>query len=35
MAADESHDDRSQSFVALTAGTTVWHYCALRIDTQS
>ncbi len=26
MAADESHDDRTQSFVALTAGTDVLHY---------
>ena len=26
MAADESHDDRTQSFVALTSGTTVSHY---------
>lgn len=26
MAADESHDDRTQSFVALTAGTMVAHY---------
>ncbi len=25
MAADESHDDRTQSFVALTSGTTVSH----------
>jgi serine/threonine protein kinase len=26
MAADESHDDQTQSFVALTAGTMVSHY---------
>ena len=26
MAADESHDDRTRSFVALTANTTVSHY---------
>ena len=26
MAADESHDDRTQSFVALTSGATVSHY---------
>ena len=26
MAADESHDDRTQSFVALTKGTEVSHY---------
>ncbi len=26
MVADESHDDRTQSFVALTAGTMVSHY---------
>ena len=26
MAADESHDDRTQSFVALTAGTAVSLY---------
>lgn len=26
MVADESHDDRTRSFVALTAGTTVSHY---------
>ena len=26
MAADESHDDRTQSFIALTKGTMVSHY---------
>ncbi len=26
MPADESHDDRTQSFVALTKGTMVSHY---------
>jgi len=26
MAADESHDDKTQSFIALTAGTSVLHY---------
>jgi len=26
MAADESHDDRTQSFVTLSSGTRVSHY---------
>jgi len=26
MAADESHDDKTQSFIALTSGTSVLHY---------
>jgi serine/threonine protein kinase len=26
MSADESHDNRTQSFITLTAGTTVSHY---------
>jgi len=30
MAADESHDDKTQSFVALTSGTSVLHYKILE-----
>ena len=30
MAADESHDDKTQSFVALTSGTVVLHYRILE-----
>ena len=35
MAADESHDDKTQSFVALTSGTPVLHYKVLKkIDSE-
>jgi len=30
MAADESHDDKTQSFIALTSGTSVLHYKILE-----
>jgi len=30
MAADESHDDKTQSFIALTSGTSVLHYQILE-----
>jgi serine/threonine protein kinase len=30
MAADESHDDKTQSFVALTKGTMVSHYRIIK-----
>ena len=30
MAADEPHDDKTQSFIALTSGTEVLHYRILE-----